>query len=355
MLSFLTKKQIIAISIVIVSLFLFGVLVVTSNSLQKSLDDQRAYERWSSGGDFAQISCFFIGDVTLDFNQIMTFRNQIDKSLREAAFTNTGTRRLYIDAYSSIGTITIRSDRSNLDTAAIGIGGDFFHFHPLKLVSGTYFSGSDLMKDSVILDEEAAWQLFGSSNIAGMPVMIGGVPHYVKGVIAREQGRLWKAAGLDRGVAYVSAETLAEHGNTIGIQLYEVVMPNPVSGFAYRVALENFGYNEEKMRVIDNSTRYSLESLLKVIAETGTRSMQTYAIKYPYWENYARGFEDILALMLVFKFLLLLNAFLISLITLILAYKRRTWTWKAVFIKVWLGLKFCFDFIHKKVKKKRIV
>jgi len=353
-LSYLSAKQIISIGIVFVSLLVFGGLTLTANSLKRSLDDQRIASRWSEDGDFAQVSCFFADNTTLDFNQIMLFRDQIGKSLREAAFSNEGRGRLFIDSYSSFGTINLRSERSNLETKAIGIGGDFFLFHPLKLVSGAYFSGNDLMQDSVILDEEAAWQLFGSSNIAGMEVTIGGVPHYVRGVIRRERGRLWDAAGLNTGIAYVSAESLALYGRTTGIQQYEFLMPNPVSGFAYRVAAEKFGFSEDVMVVIDNTDRYNIEPLFKVITEIGTRSMQKYAARLPYWENYARGFEDILAFLLVFQVIFLIAPITITIVMLILAYRRRKWTWIQVFLRIWDGLKIFILFVHKKIIKKRI-
>ncbi|MCL2717931.1 MAG: ABC transporter permease [Lachnospiraceae bacterium] len=350
----LTKKQIVLIGIVLLSLLIYGALTLTANTLKKSLDDQRAAQRWSNSGDFAQVSCFFADNQTLDFNQIMTFRSQIEKNLSEAAHSANDNHRSFIDAYSSIGTVNIRSERGRLETTAIGIGGDFFLFHPLKLVNGSYFSGHDLMKDSVILDEEAAWQLFGSSDIAGMPVTIGGVPHYVRGVISRESGRLWEAAGLNSGVAYLSAESLLAYGNTTGIQHYEFVMPNPVSGFAYRVALENFGYTEDRMMVIDNSARYGFESLIRVIAETGTRSMQSFAVRFPYWENYARGFEDILAFILVFQMIFLTVPIIITGVMLFLAYKNRTWLWKDVAVKGLRVSKNSFSFIHKKIMEKRI-
>ena len=40
-------------------------------------------------------------------------------------------KRLFVDAYSSLGKITVNSERSTLEANAVGIGGDFFLFHPL--------------------------------------------------------------------------------------------------------------------------------------------------------------------------------------------------------------------------------
>lgn len=56
------------------------------------------------------------------------------------------------------------------------------------------------MSDGVVLDEDAAWQLFGSSDIAGQSVMIGETPHHVAGVIERPDDRLSRKAGLNKSV-----------------------------------------------------------------------------------------------------------------------------------------------------------
>jgi hypothetical protein len=220
----------------------------------------------------------------------------------------------------------------------------------LELVNGTYFSGHDLMQDSVIVDEEAAWQLFGSSDIIGKPVMIGGVPHYIRGVVRRETGRMWEGAGLNNGVAYISNDSLVKYGNTSGIRNYEVVMPNPVSGFAARLVGENLGFTEEKMMVIDNTARYGWEALLTVITETGQRSMHSYAIRFPYWENYARGFEDILAFMMVLQAFFLLVPAVILALMIYFGFKHRTWTLKSIGKNSWT---FITELIKKiPIKKK---
>ncbi len=328
----ISPKQFVLTSVVCGSFLVFIIITVVSQQLRGALDDQRAAQRWSQDGEFSQVSCFFAETVPIDQDQIYSFRDQIETGLREASYVAANENaRAFIDAYCSQGTIVLENGDNRLEAQAIGTGGDFFLFHPLRLLSGAYFSGNDLMRDFVILDEVAAWQLFGSNDIAGMQVMIQSVPHIVAGVISHPEGRMWENAGLTPGTVYVSCETLAAYGETAGIKQYEAVMPNPVSGFAYRLVKERFGFDERQMQVIDNTDRYSLQPLLTVIADFGVRSMQQNALSYPYWENHARGFEDILALMLLFRALFLAVPVVIIVIVLFLAYRRRTWTWKQVF------------------------
>ena len=320
----LDKKQKTLAVIVLVSLVLLAALATSAFFIKVSLPEQRAAVRWAPEGGYAQVSCFFAEGEKLSLDNIMAFRSQIEKSLREASrAVGPESGRAYIDAYSSEGTVQLISERSRLDVRAIGVGGDFFHFHPLALVSGSYFSATDINKDGILIDDEAAWQLFGSSDIIGMEVLIGGRPHFIRGVINRRSGRLWDAAGLADGVVYLSQESLATYGTSGSISHYEYVAPNPVSGFASRIAVDNFNYAAERMTTIDNSARFDFFPLMDVITQAGTRSMQSYAFRYPYWENYARGIDDILALMLAFELLFLLVPTLIIVTWLIIVFRRR--------------------------------
>lgn len=327
----LSVKQIVLAVTIFLCLLLWGGLTVFVTVKRDGLADQGVADRWSEENDTAQISCFFTGSAAVDENKIMSFEHQLDASLMEASITaENENARLWADAYSAPGTVSMTVGNTSLEAKAVGVGGDFFLFHPVQLLAGAYFSGNDLMQDKIIIDEDAAWQLFGSNDVVGMEVRIGGIPHYIAGVIKRAEGRLNEAAGLDKTLVYVSYKTMTELGSTEGLNTYEVVMPNPVEDFAYKVIKEKFGIDENNMWVIENSERYSLKSLLTVIAEFGTRSMNAHAIRYPYWENAARGWEDIFAAILILQILSLLIPSVIVVITVILLWKRKQWTWRDV-------------------------
>ncbi len=312
-----------------VTFLLFLAAMLTGHILSGKQDSQNMAERWSSGNATAQISCFFSVNAGITEDRIQEFEHTIDNALVDAAVVqeseNPGAR-LWTDAYSADGKITISSDRGSVTGDAIGIGGDFFLFHPLKLLYGSYFSGNDLMQDYCVIDEDAAWQLFGSPDVAGMTVYISGIPHMITGVVERPQGRLEKAAGLDSTLIYVSYQTLSEYGTDNGINHYEIVMPDPVSRFAYKYVKENLGSDEKEVEVVENSARYSLVSRLKLIPSFGTRSMNGKAIIYPYWENVARGYEDILALITFFEALFLLYTVGVAVGLFAYWWKHKGWT-----------------------------
>lgn len=330
------KKLILGISGGI-SFLLFLILAFIANHLGQTQLSQNAAYRWNKEGGVSQVSCFFSVNAGVGQDRISQFEHSIDAALVDASVTlesENPSARLWADAYSADGQLSISSEKATVMADAIGIGGDFFLFHPLKLLSGAYFSGNDLMQDYCIIDQDAAWQLFGSNDVAGMTVYIGGIPHIVTGVVKRDTDRLHKAAGLDDTLVYVSLQTLETLGRSNGINHYEILMPNPVTGFAYQYVKENLGSSEKEAEVVENTSRYSLLSRLKLIPQFGCRSMNGKAIIYPYWENVARGYEDILAVITLFEGIFFLYAAAVLLILFIRWWKHKGWTVKEKWLKV---------------------
>ncbi len=330
------KKKLLWYCSTLVSFLLFLILLVWSGHLAGMQDAQQMASRWSENNDAAQVSCFFSPNAEVTEDTVKSFEYSLKNTLQEASITETSenpSARLWADAYSADGKITLVNGRNTLEADAIGVGGDFFLFHPLKLISGSYFSGNDLMQDYCIIDQDAAWQLFGSNDVVGMTVYIGNVPHMVTGVVKRPEGRMEEAAGLDSTVVYVSYETLDNYGTNNGINHYEIVMPNPVSGFALEKVKEGIGVDDKNVEVLENTSRYSLLNRCKTILAFGTRSMNGKAIIYPYWENLARGYEDIIALMTVFMLLLLLYPIVTVIWVFVHWWRHKGWTlkdaWKA--------------------------
>lgn len=313
----------------VLCLILTGILLLAEQSMQKNLYDQQMAERWSNEGDASQISAFFAQDAVEDVNYFRGIEQNIDNALQQASIVNENENaRLWIDAVSRSGKVTLSSERAKVELKALGVSGEFFQFHPQKIVTGALFREDSMMKDGVVIDEETAWQLFGSSDVAGMQIMIGQVPHYITGVVERPLGRLYEAAGLEKSVCYLSMESLESYGSVNGGFTYEIVMPNPIKGFALSALQTAVGTENENVIVKENSTRYQILPLLKVIQQFGTRSMSLGGIVYPYWENIARGYEDILVLILLVKILLLIVPVIFLITVIIYFWKKKTWTMK---------------------------
>ena len=74
--------------------------------------------------------------------------------------------------------------------------------------------------------------------------------------------------------------------------------------------------------------------------------MNAKAIIYPYWENVARGVEDILALITLFQLLFLTYAVIVALVLFVKWWKHKGWTIKEKL----LGLK---DKAERRLEKHR--
>lgn len=336
---------------VLLFLVIGTVLSIVISVLSDNLLPQQMAERWSEEKDVAQISCFFSVDAEVSEDSIETFEHNLDNALVEASIYSTSLNeeaRLWADAYSATGKISITTDSGNSITSdAFGIGGDFFQFHPLQLLGGSYFSGHDVNQDYVVLNRNAAWKLFGSNDVAGMTVYLGGIPHIIAGVVETESGKLAEAGGVTDTIVFVSYDSLNKYGTNHGINHYEIVMPSPVSSYAYSYVKEHIGVAEAEMEIVENSTRFDFINRCKLIKGFASRSMNGKAIIYPYWENIARGYENILSL-LTFV-MLLVYAYPTVVIVVILAkkWKHKTWTLKSIIL-------LCKDKLERKIEEKRI-
>ena len=200
-----------------------------------------------------------------------------------------------------IGSVTV---------TAVGAGGNYFLFHPLTLLSGGYLSDEDYMADRVVLDAQTAFNLFGSSDVAGMEVTINGRTFPIAGVVQSEADFATNAAlaagnesSGDTGgtstntamiyMSYAALNAMAE----LPIDCYEIVLPDPVSGFAKKLMTEKFPVGEGV--IVQNTGRFSLSGLISVIGKFGKRVMTTNGVIYPYWENAARMAESYAALLLI--------------------------------------------------------
>lgn len=257
-----------------------------------------AARRFQGNGEirYAQMACYLPVDAGKTAEDIYSFRTALDSKLMEQSLEAPEGGKLYLDAYYGVENMTISSESASASVKAVGVGGDFFYFHPLALRGGSYIKSSDLMDDLVVLDEETAWKLYGGIDLTGLTVFINAKPFVVAGVVAREDDFATEQAYDGKGGVYMSFSAMKELSETASITGYEIVMPNPITGYAKSVLSETFPVGDGD--VVENSSRYRLSSLLDVVKNFGRRSMRNNGVIYPYWENAVRLTEDYAALLL---------------------------------------------------------
>jgi hypothetical protein len=176
----------------------------------------------------------------------------------------------------------------------LGVGGDFFLFHPLRLLSGGYITGEDLMHDRVVLDEELAWKLFGGSDVAGLTVTISDKPYLVAGVVRREEDFADRRAYTAGAGFFMAFDALSAAAGT-GIGCYETRLRKPRHRLCRRHRGRELlpgrdGGEQPPFQGGEHLRRH--RRLRRALHEHG-------GVVFPHWENAARLLEDYLALLLL--------------------------------------------------------
>ena len=290
-------KRVLIVNAALLALAL--ICLIACLSLSGTLESQKAAERWAgeSGGDYAQLSCFMSGSDSVDLSRVYTFRQALESRLTEESLELPEGGRPYVDAWSAMRSLGVSGEHGSATATAIAVGGDFFFFHPLRLLSGSYIAEGDYADDRVVLNRELAWRLYGSDDLAGLTVEIEGVPFVVAGVIDRDGDAASQKAQDVSMALYLSYTAYCRlRGESAAIGCYELVMPEPVRGFAESFLREKFPLGGGEL--VQNSGRFGIKGSWGVLREFGTRSMRLTDVVYPDWENAARYLGDWCALLL---------------------------------------------------------
>ncbi|MBE6658954.1 MAG: ABC transporter permease [Ruminococcaceae bacterium] len=283
-----------AVSLFLALLFLAALGGI--RSLYTALPGTDAAERWQaedSAHPFTQLAVYFDSASAIDLNTVYLRRMEITKKLEENAITAPHGASPYIDAFSGETALSVSTERATIYTEATVCGGDFFFFHPQEMIHGSYFSEDDLTAHAVILDEYAAWQLFGASEVTGMDVTIGGQLFRIAGVCK-------KPTGVPDSITW--GETPRIFVNYLGLRMttgfdrasaYEIVLPNPVENYAVDLLRTQFSVRESSTNaaVSEITTRFSFETLAKQSADFFLRAVRVDRILPPFWENNIRVAE----------------------------------------------------------------
>ncbi|MCI8307323.1 MAG: ABC transporter permease [Lachnospiraceae bacterium] len=282
------------------------------SSLVGSISMQQPEKRWSADGeDSGYAAAYMSEDEGIKLETINSFKEKYRSTMLEDSLEISDTARNYIDAYSCEGQLEVFKDfgKSGNKVNVTAVGGDFFFFHPMELLSGNYISDSDLMHDRIVIDENTAWTLYGSSDIEGKKCVINNKYYYIAGVVRANDSKISeKTYGIRSRIFMHYDEYSGAGDNEKPITCYETVYPEIVSGKAVKVLKSLFGIDENmehvegavedvpSIEVIDMNRRFGFTSLWKVIRQYGERSSKTNRIMYPFWENECRMTEDFAAI-----------------------------------------------------------
>ena len=319
------------------------ILTALGGTAAKRREYDRAAERWSGGkGGFTQLCAFFTGDSGFNTSSLGSLRAGIHLALQDASVAAEEGRTLVPDAYSAeLGSYGVQSSGSSRAEAQVtAVGGDFFLFRSFELLSGAFFTEEDIMQDGAVIDSELAWELYGSDDIAGMDIYIGGVKFYIAGVTALPRDKTEKKCAGDTRRVYISYDGA---GNIEGssyagssysdpdmppvtelpgfsrIDCYECIIPEPVKNFAESTLKKQLkpAY-KGKYELVVNSKRYHPSVLKK--AKLTELAVRKIPLAFPYWENASRITEARLRALYAARKIVLILPVLTALLLIIKGY-----------------------------------
>lgn len=339
--------------LLVVNVLLVVVFFILGNVADNSKDrfySQQEVERWEhEKNSYAQVSAFVSPNMQLQQEDVSGVRNALMETLStDSLNVNEGRGRVWIDAYSGECAAEVRRENNTLSVTAVGVGGEFFQFHPIPLLSGSYISDEDLNQDRIVVDENFAWAMFGSNDIVGMQIWMDTTIYTIAGVVEVEEDSLYQTAYGNGNRIYVPYTMLKNQQEALQVTCYEAVLPNPISNYAYYALRHAFGIedeiedtikqtgttlNFENVEVIENSSRYDWIPLWNGIRNRKFQIMRPNSVGYPFWENLAKVEELRQQNILLWRLILLICPFIYLVLWLYGLWNRRTWTVHGLIIK----------------------
>lgn len=343
----INKKKIVLLTANVILILAFMILGIAAQKAADKLYSQQTAARWENEkNSYAQVSAFASPNRNLQQESITLIRSSLMEALSNDSLNeSTGDARIWIDAYSGECTVEVRKDNNTLSVTAVGVGGDFFQFHPIPLLSGGYISSEDLNQDRIVVDENFAWAMFGSNDIVGMQVWMGNNIYTIAGVVAVDEDSLYRTAYGESNRIYMSYDMLKQQQENLMITCYEAVLPNPISNYAYYALRKACGMEDEEedsiqktenplnfdtIEVVENSNRFDWMELITDFKYRKYGVMRTNSVGYPFWENLARVEETHQQTIMVVRILLLICPCICLVLWLYDLWNRRRWTMKGI-------------------------
>ena len=303
------------------------------------LSSEQAAERWGGdAGSFAQISAYFPEHESLGPSASRDLPLAFARAIQEQGLNPLEPDASFAYAYAtSAQLVRVASrDRGPIEVFATGVGGNFFLFQSVQLISGSFLPMESLNRDYVLIDQNLAWQLFGAVDVTGMELIIDGRPYIITGIYLPPSDFASSAAYGDRAHMFLFHDVVQTLSPGAGITSVQAVLPNPLTGLGeeiFRDAMDTANVNEDAFTLVNNSRRYTFLALVGVIREFGLRSMVQIGLRLPYWENAARISEDFAAASVLLLILLLLYPIWCVIRIIHFFWKRRKWRTRMVWDK----------------------
>lgn len=288
-------KSIYALAAAVLLAAAAGVTAIFMADKISSLAHENVAKNFSKGEEFAQLTLFLPESSDFTADKVMYLRYKLEKALTDKSMKSENGARLYVDAYSSYGDITIETDSArSVKSGAVYIGGDYGLFHNELEYSADIVN--DINHDRILLSRDAAWRLYGGYDLYDFRLSDGKYSYLVSGVYTEPDTDEYKVYYGDK-VSCVADMSRFPH---MKITCYEIIMVNPVKNFAKDIVKEALGLDESTYLMVENSQRFSLSNLYRKIPElVKTDTKLPDGVSLTHEEMTARRTEKELAVMLL--------------------------------------------------------
>ena len=307
----------------ILSLILSISFFISAHILSSSQKTQFSAEKWTaykSSMSHSQLSAFFSSDAEFTTDSLEMIRSIISEEISNASIKPKDNSRCWYDSYySRIGKLSAKGTvLGNKECEINAVNGDFFMLHNFKLIDGAFFADNDITQDYAVIDDNTAWLLFGSSDVAGMSLTVNDIDFYVSGVIERPKSKSEIKNYGDTPRIYISYDgaTAVTGDKYSDISCYEAILPEPVKDFSYKAFKKALDSYIENTVIVKNTNRFSFDKRLKAIKNISSCVAAKKPVIYPWWENAARTAEFKLS----FIYLAAVLSLIIPILTLVILF-----------------------------------
>ena len=136
----LRTRQLVLLILAVVLLVLALLCALGLHRVRNALITQSAAKAWRGESEmrFAQLSVFLPNDNLATEDDVRTFRQALDSALVTASLEAPEGGSLWQDAYCGTNTVSLSGPAGKASGKSSGVGGDWFLFHPLTLLSGHF-------------------------------------------------------------------------------------------------------------------------------------------------------------------------------------------------------------------------
>lgn len=285
----------------------FGVLMAVFLALAFSLGAARrsvtaGYDRdfaadrfrGTNTNKYTQLSLYCTEQDYLTPDGMMAIKNSIESGLTAESLPTAGN---YLLCASVEKDVTIARDQNTVNAIATVYFGDYFGLHPEIPQTGGYLDESDATTEFCVIDDFAAWRLFGSVDVCGMDLEINGKFYTISAVLTADRSTYSEYYGITPRV-YILYNSAAMRNQNLTFTSLEAVLPDPITDFGRDLFTSaTSAYGEE---VVVNHERFTPLCLWEKIKGMTALGVMTGA-SYPYYENVSRIMETKCAMLLTFE------------------------------------------------------